>query len=367
MVLFKIFKVGEKMKKKNVCYVINSIKRCGPVNILISMIKGINLKKFNVSLITLLDDNDKLFLDQLGNLGINIICFDYPKSPRTFIKKTEIVNKINLMNFDVIHVHGHITAMLVDEVKAKKIITVHNKLYEDFKNSYGIISGLIINTFYIHSLKKFDKVICCSKSSFDKCKKKISNVTYIRNGIYIDKNKNNLEIRKKIRRNLNIPDNAIVYIYVGNYTKLKRVLKMLEMFKKNLNNNEYLICLGDGKLFKKAKKYSSEKIIQLGFVKNVIDYMCASDIYTSFSSTEGLPVSIIEALSCNLLLLLSNIDSHKEIIDIDENLYVGEVFNFKDFCVQKEKVANSERNDSILLQEKYLSSKSMMELYEKEY
>lgn len=355
------------MKKKSICYVVNSIKRCGPVNILISMIKGINMEKFDVSLITLLDDNDKLFLNQLSNLGINIMCFDYPKSPRTFLKKKEIVKKINLMSFDVIHVHGHITAMLVDEVKIKKVITVHNKLYEDFKNSYGVILGFIINALYIYSLKKFDKIICCSKSSFDKCKNKLSNVTYIRNGMYIDKRKNNLKIRNKIRKDLNIPDDAIVYIYVGNYTKLKRVLKMLKTFKKNLSSNEYLICLGNGKLFEKAKKYSSDKIIQLGFVENVMDYMYASDIYTSFSSTEGLPVSIIEALSCNLLLLLSDIDSHKEIVDIDKKLYVGEIFNLKNFLVQKEKVANSERNDSSLLQEKYLSSKSMMGLYEKEY
>lgn len=355
------------MKKKSICYVVNSIKRCGPVNILISMIKGINMEKFDVSLITLLDDNDKLFLNQLSNLGINIICFDYPKSPRTFLKKKEIVKKINLMSFDVIHVHGHITAMLVDEVKTKKVITVHNKLYEDFKNSYGVILGFIINALYIHSLKKFDKIICCSKSSFDKCKNKLSNVTYIRNGIYIDKRKNNLKIRNQIRKDLNIPDDAIVYIYVGNYTKLKRVLKMLKTFKKNLNSNEYLICLGNGKLFEKAKKYSSEKIIQLGFVENVMDYMYASDIYTSFSSTEGLPVSIIEALNAGLLLLVSNIDSHNEIINVDKSFYIGETFDDSNFVEKKEIVSHSQKNDSTNMQLKYLSENSMMQEYEKFY
>ena len=51
------------MKKKKICYVINSVKRCGPVNILVSMIRGINHKKFDVTIVTLLNYNDNLFLE----------------------------------------------------------------------------------------------------------------------------------------------------------------------------------------------------------------------------------------------------------------------------------------------------------------
>lgn len=355
------------MSKVKLCYIINSVKRCGPVNILISMIRGINRDKYDISLITLLNDNDLDFINEIKKLNLNIVCFNYNKNVKTFLKKNEIIERINRMGFDVVHVHGHITAMLVNEVNAKKIITVHNKMLEDFKNTYGFIIGMCINKFYINALKKFDEVICCSKSSYEKCKKYISNISYIRNGMYIELKKDTILIRQNIRKKLNIPIDAKVYIFAGNYCKIKNVIKMLEFFKKNLGEKEYLICLGTGKLFQKAQKYNSKNIIQLGFVDNVRDYMIASDIYTSFSITEGLPVSIIEALSSNLLLLLSDIDSHCEVINIDKNLYVGEVFNDKNFVSQKEKVSSSSINDSIVLQQQYLSEKSMMELYEKLY
>lgn len=68
------------MKKKKICYVINSVKRCGPVNILVSMIRGINHKKFDVTIVTLLNDNDNLFLEELKKLNIEIINFNYPKT-----------------------------------------------------------------------------------------------------------------------------------------------------------------------------------------------------------------------------------------------------------------------------------------------
>lgn len=352
---------------KKVCYIINSVKRCGPVNVLTSMIRGIDREKYSVSLITLLDDNDKDFLEDMKKLNIDIYTFDYPKKAITLLKRNEITKKIDQFNFDVIHVHGHITAMIVKNVKTKKIITIHNKMLEDFKNTYGNFMGCIINQMYVLALKNYDDIVCCSKSSYKKCKNYISRAKYIRNGIYFENEYDYLLTRNKIRNDLGIPMNATVFIFAGNYSKLKNVLKMLKLFSITLKDNEYLICLGNGDLFESARKYSSKNIIQLGFVENVTDYMIASDIYTSFSTTEGLPVSIIEALHFNNLLLLSDIDSHEEILNIDSDFYVGEIFNENNFSVKKELVSNSKRNDSVLLQNKYLSEKSMMKLYESFY
>ena len=56
--------------------------------------------------------------------------------------------------------------------------------------------------------------------------------------MYIEKKNDKLEIRKNIRKQLNIPSNSIIYIYAGNYSKGKNVLKMLSFFEKNLKENE---------------------------------------------------------------------------------------------------------------------------------
>ena len=167
---------------------------------------------------------------------------------------------------------------------------------------------------------------------------------------------------------MGIPLDAKVFIYAGNYIKLKNVLLMLDYFNKNLSDNEYLISLGTGKLFEKAKKYNSSHIIQLGFKDNIMDYMDASDIYVSFSSSEGFPVSVIEALHSNLALLLSDIDSHLEFFKIDSEYYIGESFNLNSFSsIKKDVIKNLYKVNSYNFQKKYLSGKSMMDKYEKNY
>lgn len=360
------------MNKIKICYVTNSFKNCGPCNVLLSMMTGIDKKKYDVSLLTLLNDNDSNYILKVKNFGINIIEFKYKKSFKTMLKKSEIVNRINNYNFDIIHVHGQITAILTDDVKAKKIITVHNKLYEDFKGLYGPIKGYIINRMYINAMKKFDKVISCSKTSYDVCSKYLKNVSFIHNGMWFEKRKKDykMEIRNKIRKKFDIPSDAIVYVFAGRYNNAKNVQTMLKYFKNSLKENEYLISLGDGPIFEECKAYCSKKIIQPGFVDNVTDYLMAGDIYVSFSYTEGFPVSIIEALYCGMTLLLSNIDSHIEIMKIDKRVNIGRIFkndDFESFKKEKNDVNKILKNDSVTFQHKYLSDTVMMKEYEKEY
>lgn len=365
-------KVGRCMKKIKLCYIINSFKNCGPCNIVLSMIRGIDREKFDVSLINLLDDNDEEYIKILNDLDVKVINLNFSKGFKTLLKGSEISNIINKYDFDIIHVHGHITAMLTKNVSAYKVLTVHNKLYEDFKNSYGPIKGLIINWLYINAMKKFDKVVACSKSSYLKCKKNIKDCTYINNGIWfknVDK-KEISNIRTKIRNELDIPKDARVYIFAGKYSNIKNVETMLNFFSKSLNEDEYLISLGDGALYSKCQVFSSKKIKQLGFKNNVQEYMMASDVYVSFSYTEGFPVSIIEALHYGLTLLLSDIDSHVDIINMNKNYYIGEYFendNFESFMYKKNLIENSKPNDSKKFQNSYLSADTMMREYQKVY
>lgn len=360
------------MKKKKICYITNSFKNCGPCNVLLSMLIGIDKQKYEVFLLTLLNENDRNYISKVKKYGINIIELNYSKSLLTLLKRKDITDKINDYKFDIVHIHGQITTIIVHKVKAYKVVTVHNKLYEDFRGLYGPIKGYIITKLYINAMKKCDAIVSCSETSYNVCKKYLKNLTYIRNGIWFEKHtKDYVEnIRKKIRHDLKIPNDAKVFIFAGRYNCAKNVITMLEFFKKSLKANEFLISLGDGPLFDECKKYNSKNIIQPGFINNVTDYFFASDIYTSFSYTEGLPVSIIEALHCGLLLLLSNIDSHNEILNISNKYKIGESFinnDYDSFEKSKSNILQYKENDSIIFQSEYLSEKTMMNKYEKIY
>ena len=223
----------------------------------------------------------------------------------------------------------------------------------------------------MNTIKKFDKIVCCSESSYRISKKHINSVTFVRNGnLFIEDNHDISKIRIQTRKMLNIPLDSKVYIFIGNYNKNKNVIKMLSYFTKSLNKDEYLITLGNGELYEKCKKFSSQRILQLGYANSILKYLYASDIYTSFSLTEGFSMSIIEALHCGLLLLVSNIDSHIECFELEKDKYIGEYFDtesFERFKYAKEIVSASNRNDSKYIQNKYLSSNSMTEGYERIY
>lgn len=72
-----------------------------------------------------------------------------------------------------------------------------------------------------------------------------------------------------------------------------------------------------------------------------------------------------------LLCLLSNIPSHKECLEIDNNYYIGENFELEDFEDKKNivsnRVKNIDKNKLKEFQSKYLSARAMTQEYEKKY
>jgi glycosyltransferase involved in cell wall biosynthesis len=88
-----------------------------------------------------------------------------------------------------------------------------------------------------------------------------------------------------------------------------------------------LIMLGDGKLREECQKYSNENVLILGEVSNVNDYLNISDIFISASKSEGLPNAVLEAMAAQVMVILSDISPHKEIIE--EETKSGILFNLE--------------------------------------
>ncbi|HFI0826816.1 TPA: glycosyltransferase, partial [Streptococcus suis] len=123
------------MNKIKICYVINSLRKCGPVEVLLNQIKAIDKSKYHITILTLIDENDNAYISNYFS-DYDIINFNYPKAITTLFQFTSIARKINSLDFDILHIHGHVTTFLVHSAKCKKIVTVHNRLYEDFKDVY---------------------------------------------------------------------------------------------------------------------------------------------------------------------------------------------------------------------------------------
>lgn len=359
---------------KKILFTINFITNGGPTRILENIVKTIDKNKYEIYIVTLINENNENLVNKIKSYNVNIIELNYNKKLSDILKnENEIIEKIEEIKPDIIHTHGIVSTIIVrnSKIKAKKITTIHNNIFEDYKYTYGAIKGKIFAWIHIISLNKFNDIICCSKTSYEVLKQYVKNISYIRNGIDIDKSLINKEARLNIRSQLKIDNNAIVYMYGGVINSRKRVVQLVELFNNNLSDDEYLIIVGDGELKEKAEMVSkSDRIKFVGFKNNIIDYFQAADVYVSNSSSEGFSVSIIEGLESGLLLLLSDISSHKECFEIDKNYYLGEYFNIHNFEEKKKRIKKNidyDRKKVKQFKETYLSSKAMTIEYEKFY
>lgn len=361
--------------KIKIAIIINTISYRGPANVVLNILKSLDLKKYDVTLITLKNSNDQNIIKKLENNSINVKQFNI-KGRLKVLRNIHFIREfINKSDFNIVHCHGITPDFICSSLNKdiKTISTIHCNLYEDYYSRFGKIIGFCAAKFDIMCLNKIDCNICCSKSVFNALKNKVKNIDYITNGIDLRKIESG-ETKDVISRGkYKIPEDAFVYVFVGSLNKRKNVKNLVSDFRKYREEDEYLIIVGDGEELSLCKSLTKDDshIVYAGRQKNVYDYMKISNVYVSYSLSEGMSISCLEALANGNYLLLSNIPSHSELIN-SSNVYLGEIFNFDDFKSKKKllrtKLTKTLNNsDVIKYHNENLSSFAMSTKYQKKY
>lgn len=352
-----------------IAYVINFIVKGGPSAVVLNMIHNLERSKFEPILITLFEGNSPEIIDRERKNGLTIIeCHN--KSRLHFILHGLATYKqlLKTHHIDIVHGHGFVpdvmNARLRHEIKT--ISTLHNIMFEDYAFNYGKWKGKIYCRIHLWALHHMDKSVCCSKSVYDVMKEYVPRCTYIENGI-----EDFIYSQQVTRAELGIPSDAIVFLYAGYLIPGKRVCYLIDEFVKSHGKNEYLLILGTGPEESKCKELADDHVIFVGFQKNPYQYMAISDIYTSASASEGFSISVLEALHCGLGLFLSDIPSHREVVEGAGKLYLGEYFSLQDFAPKYRKLISHYQDiypEKIKeYQKKNLSATAMVVAYEKVY
>lgn len=136
-----------------------------------------------------------------------------------------------------------------------------------------------------------------------------------------------IEVRKKY----NLKEEDIIITYAAEHSKRKNQIFLINSMKEVLKiiPNAKLLLAGNGKLYdyhKKEihKKNLNEKILLLGYVKDIDRLIYSSDIVISSSKSEGLPFNIMEAMSLKTPVLASRVKGHKDLIEDGETGYLFE-------------------------------------------
>lgn len=305
------------MKKLKILYLVSTLKKCGPINILYGIIKGMDKDKFDIFIICLSKEGEYSMTDQFLAMNIQIINLNNDRVSGIIKNKMAVQSFVDMHKIDISHSHG----LRADSINSrlKRVIsinTIHNFPGEDYPLQYGKLKGSLMEIRHKKAIHNIDFPISCAESMAEKFKTAYNiQSSWIQNGIEISEydlvNLNKQEVKKK----LGLPIDKVLFIVSGSLIPRKNPKLIIEAFSEFKVNNAALIFIGGGKLNKiLCENNQNKNIYFFNNVFNVAEYLKSSNYYISASSSEGLPNSVLEAMASGLPTILSDIPSHKEIV-----------------------------------------------------
>ncbi len=179
---------------------------------------------------------------------------------------------------------------------------------------------------HLANAKFYDKVICCGQRVFDMLRMHISEdrLVVVNNAVPIPEIVGD-EVqaqRERTRNKIGITQSDIAVLSIGRLVHQKGYDILLDAF--SMVSREHpqamLILAGDGqeraRLEQQAQRLGiGEKVKFLGVVMDVAQLYLASDMYVNSSRYEGLPMTLLEAMSYKKCVIASAIAENAEIID----------------------------------------------------
>ena len=169
-------------------------------------------------------------------------------------------------------------------------------------------------------------------------------IKLIYNGVDVARFCKGNPVVESLRNTLGIATDAFVLGTVANFRIEKEYPFLLKAFKKLSLKYSHLrlICVGGGPLLEGMEKLAAEldvagKIIFTGYVENVPDYIGLMDIFVLCGSNEGFPNVLIQAMSMEVPIVVTNVGACPDIIDDGND---GFLFTPCDIEVFSSKVIN---------------------------
>ena len=232
----------------------------------------------------------------------------------------------NSNKFDIIHViHGRLhsaPAIFAAKILKKPVLVKLGRGGKEYFDVNTVNKKKVIGKFFSkYILKNTTGWIANSKMIESDLKDhniKDELIHKIYNGIDIDKIRIN-----KFHKNKTF----LVIGRLGEEKKCDQIIRVFSKLSENLNIK--LIFLGDGPLeedlLKMTKQLNqSHRIFFKGAVKNVREYLIASDFYVSASQSEGMSNALLETMSLGIPAITSNVSGVNEIVFDNQNGFVFE-------------------------------------------
>lgn len=285
-----------------------------------------------------------------------------PLSPRNIHGFIQMKNYLNENRYDFIITNEPVMGMVTRFASVALRKRGTKVIY--FAHGFHFWKGApILNWLLFFPMEKIasyftDVIVTMNREDYLLAKKTFgsASIKYI-HGIGIDLSKFDFSnaLRTKKREQIGVLDDEIMIFSANELTNRKNVMFALQVINtlvlKGYRNVKYFVR-GQGPLEKQMLNYIKankleQKVCLLGYGKDILEMDCASDIFLFTSKQEGLPVAVMEAMSCKLPCVVSKIRGVTDLIENGRGGYVCRLGSINDFAQSIEKIIDNKEKESL--------------------
>ena len=319
------------MAKIKILHIIKSLGRGGAEMLLPETLKLHDKENFEFHYIYFLPWKDQM-VGALQKAGGEVTCLEAKDNIRLVLQYKNIISYTKEHKIDLIHCHlpwaGFVGRLVHARLGIPVVYTEHN-MQERYHSVTKSINKLTFNSQSLALGVSEDVTFSINKNIHPEIP-----VQTLLNGVNTEsfKRTGNSQIRKE----LGIPEDAIVFGNVAVFRFQKRLVEWLQVIKRirERNSNAYGIIVGagplEGEIKKEWKNLGLENVVFFpGLKTDVKPYFEAMDIFMMSSSFEGLPIALLEAMSMECAVVATDAGGIKEVIRNQQDGLTCEVDKWK--------------------------------------
>ncbi len=329
-----------------IAFIVSSLVRSGPIKVVYQLTKELS-KKHDVEIFYFKRSEKEKF------------SFEVP------IHNISFMETIDFEAYDIIHSHGirsdaYVFFHHTKINRAKTISTLHNYAKKDLYYRYGFLKGFVFVHLWNFVTSRHDRIIVLSKDARDYYLNfwHNKNISYVYNGI--EKTVVSTSLKLIMDREILLLKKRFVLLgAIGLLTPIKgfeQIIKALPDLP-----GYALVVAGSGEEEKRSLRELSlehnvaDRVLFLGFEKNISGVLNRVDIVIIPSRTEGFPLVLLESARQKKPVVCSDIPIFHELFSDDE-LFFFTLDDIEMLACEIEKATKEGAQYGIRLHNKFLTS-----------